>query len=120
MPWSISDTEAGANMIDPTYFWKTVSLLALGTIMIRFSIIAVSGKVTISDRLKEVFSFIPAAVLPAIIAPMVFFHEGSVDWFFGKERLLVLILATVVSYKTKSMLATVSFGLVVLYLITQF
>jgi branched-subunit amino acid transport protein len=106
-------------MIEPNYFWNTVGFLALGTVLIRFSIISVSGKVTISNRLKMTFSFIPAAVLPAIIAPMVFFHEGSVGWTFGKERLLVLVLATVVCYKTKSMLATVSFGLILLYLITQ-
>lgn len=107
-------------MIEPSYFWSTVSLLALGTMLIRFSVIAVSGKVTISERLKVIFSFIPAAVLPAIIAPMVFFHEGSVNWALGKERLLILILATVVCYKTKSMLATVGFGLVILFLVTQY
>jgi branched-subunit amino acid transport protein len=102
-------------MIQGDYFWQTIILLALGTMAIRFSIIAVSGKVTISDRLKEVFSFIPAAVIPAIIAPMVFYHEGSVEVLHGKERLIVLLIATVICYKTKSMLATVSLGLVLLY-----
>lgn len=107
-------------MIQADYFWKTIILLSIGTIAIRFSIIAVSGKITISERLKEIFSFIPAAVIPAIIAPMVFFHEGSVEVILGKERLIVLIIATIICYRSKSMLATVSSGLILLYFIKLF
>jgi branched-subunit amino acid transport protein len=107
-------------MIEVDYFWKTIILLGVGTLLIRLSIIAVSGKITISDRLKEVFSFIPAAVLPAIIAPMVFFHDGSSEFLLGKERLIVLIISTILCYKTKSMLATVSFGLILLYVIGKY
>jgi branched-subunit amino acid transport protein len=68
---------------------------------------------------KEVLSFIPAAILPAMIAPMVFFHQGEVVFLAGKERLAVLILATLVCYYTKNMLITIGFGLALLYLLTQ-
>ena len=104
-------------MIENSYFWNITYLLALGTFAIRLSIIAISSRIKISDRLKEIFSFIPAAVLPAMVAPMVYYHEGSVDWLQGKERLLIIILATFVSYLTKSMFATISFGLLFLYLL---
>ncbi len=107
-------------MINSSYFWQIIFLLALGTIGIRLSIIAISSRVQISSRVKELFSFIPAAILPAILAPMVFFHSGQVDWIFGKERLFILVLATVVCYFTRSMVMTIGFGLISLYLITQF
>ncbi|MGZ5278497.1 MAG: AzlD domain-containing protein, partial [Pseudobdellovibrionaceae bacterium] len=74
-------------MIEASYFWMNVAFLALGTIGIRVSLIAASAKIKISDRTKEIFSYIPAAILPAFIAPAVFFHEGHVTWLAGKERL---------------------------------
>lgn len=105
-------------MIETGYFWQNIFLLAVGTILIRGSIIAISAKVKISDRLREIFSFIPAAILPAFVAPMVFFHEGRVEWLFQKERFFVLILATAVCYYSRSTLATILFGLVALYFVT--
>ena len=98
-----------------TYFWANVFFLAIGTILIRFSFIAFSSRVKVSDRVKEIFSFIPSAILPALIAPSVFFHQGTSEWLLGKERFFILIFATVVCYFTKSTLATIGFGLVVLY-----
>lgn len=106
-------------MIPQSYFWVIIFFLAIGTFAIRFSLIAISGRMKISDRTKEIFSYIPAAILPAFIAPAVFFHQGQVSWAFNKERLLVLIFAAIVSYYSRSNLATIGFGLVVLYFMTQ-
>jgi branched-subunit amino acid transport protein len=106
--------------IEASYFWPIVFFLAAGTLAIRGSIIAISSKVKISNRVKELFSYIPAAILPAFIAPSVFFHQGSVEWLEGKERLMVLVLSTLVCLMTKSTLATITFGLVALYIVTQY
>lgn len=107
-------------MIPTGYYWTNVFLLAIGTIAIRGSIVALSAKVKISDRLKELFTYIPAAILPAFVAPAVFFHQGTVSWMQGKERLVVLALATILCWVTRSTLATIGFGLVALYLFTNF
>lgn len=107
-------------MIDSTYFWIIIILLAIGTLLIRVSIIAVSARIQITGRVKQIFSFIPAAVLPAMAVPMVFYHQGNIDWLMGKERLVVLVLATIVAYFTRRMTVTLIFGLVALYVLTQF
>lgn len=107
-------------MIPTDYFWKNIFLLALGTILIRGSIIAISSKVRVSQRVREIFSFIPAAVLPAFIAPSVSYHTGKVEWLYDKERLFVLIIAVGVSYITKSIVATITLGLVLLYFISHY
>lgn len=107
-------------MIPLGYYWLNIALLAIGTIAIRGSIIALSARAKISDRLKELFTFIPAAILPAFIAPAVFFHQGEVSWMMGKERVVVLILAAILCWVTRSTLATVGFGLLALYLFTNF
>ena len=105
-------------MIENSYFWFNIFILAVGTIAIRFSFIAISSRVVVTARTKEIFSFIPAAILPALAAPMVFFYQGHVAWAFEKERVIVFILATAVSYFSRSTLATISFGLIALYILT--
>lgn len=107
-------------MIATDYFWNNVLLLAFGTIAIRISFIALSSKIKISERHKEIFSFIPASILPALIAPMVYFHKGQVDWLLQKERVIVLTIATVVCYLTRSTVVTVLFGMMALYFVTNF
>lgn len=104
-------------MIESNYFWLTVVLLAAGTLAIRGSVIAVSHRVTITPKMRELFTFIPAAILPAIVAPMVFFHRGDVSWLAEKERAIVLVLSTLVCVFARSMVLTVAFGLVALYLV---
>ncbi|HEX4923233.1 MAG TPA: AzlD domain-containing protein [Bdellovibrionales bacterium] len=106
-------------MIEPGYFWNNVILLAIGTLVIRGSLIALSAKLRISERARELFSFIPAAVLPAFVAPAVYFHQGQVEALMGKERFVILALATALCYVTRSTLATIAFGLAALYLITS-
>lgn len=106
-------------MIESGYFWQNTLILAAGTLLIRASIIFLSARVKISDRIKELFSYIPAAILPAFVAPAVFLHEGHVAWAYGKERLVILVLAVLVCMYTKSTLATIAFGLTALYLVSQ-
>ncbi|WP_127716275.1 AzlD domain-containing protein [Halobacteriovorax sp. HLS] len=107
-------------MIRSVDFWIVVGFLSVGTLIIRSSVILLSNKFTFSDRAKEIFSFIPAAVIPAIIMPMVFFHKGEVDVLLGKERMLVLTFSAIICYLTKSMLITILFGLICLYLTLVF
>ena len=104
--------------IDSNYFLNIVLALAVGTIFIRGSIIFLSSKIEISNRAKQILSFIPAAILPALIAPLVFFHQGKVPLLLGKERLVVLTLSAVVCYLTRNTLLTILFGLISLYLVT--
>ncbi len=107
-------------MISTGYFWTIVILMMMGTISIRLSLIAISGKVKIPERARELFSFIPAAILPAFIVPNIFYHQGQVDLLAGKERFVVAIFAAMICLKTKSTLATILFGLIALFLTIQY
>ncbi len=104
-------------MIAPEYFWLSVFLLGIGTFSIRYSLVSISGRIKIDDRARALFSYIPSAVLPALVAPMVFYHQGSVAWLAGKERAAVLVLAIMVCAFSRSTLATIVCGLLGLYLV---
>jgi branched-subunit amino acid transport protein len=112
-------SKEGARLtVEAVYFWNIVCLLAVGTYAVRGSIIAISSRVHISQQIREILSFIPAAILPAFIVPTVFLHRGEVAWLLGKERFWVLLLATCVCFFSRSTLATIAFGLVALFLVT--
>lgn len=104
--------------IDASAFWVNVAVLAVGTVSIRGSIISISSRLKISERMKELFSFIPAAILPALLTPMIFFHSGSVTWLGGKERLAVALVTAGVTAYTRSTLWTMLFGMAALACLT--
>jgi branched-subunit amino acid transport protein len=80
------------------YFWLIVAIMCVGTFSIRGTLILFSSRLQIPARVKELFSFIPAAILPAFVTPAVFYHQGAVEWALGKERLLVLLLAGMICW----------------------
>jgi len=96
-------------------YWLTILLLGIGTFLIRCSFIYLSSRLKINDFVKNALSFIPSAIFPALITPMVFFHEGHSSILFTKERLFALLLATVVAYKTRNVLITIISGLGILF-----
>jgi len=105
--------------MNTSYFLLNVILLAAGTITIRGFLISLSGKMKISDKMRELFSFIPAAVLPAFIFPATFFHQGVIEAVAGKERFLVLVVSGIIFYFKRNTLLIVSIGLILLYLINM-
>lgn len=104
-------------MINSNYFLLNVLLLVMGTLFIRGFFIALSSRLNISSKVKELFTFIPAAIFPALIMPAAFFHKGTVELLAGKERFLILIASGIVCYFFRSTLFVISFGLILLYLV---
>ncbi len=105
-------------MITNNYFLTNVTLLTIGTIIIRGSFISLSGKMNISAKVKDLFTYIPAAILPAFIIPAAFFHQGNVEWLAGKERFIVLLMAAIACYFYRNTLFVICFGLSLLYIVS--
>lgn len=106
-------------MINQNYFLLNVLLLAIGTISIRGCFIALSGKMKVSNKIRELFGYIPAAILPAFIFPATFFHQGIVAHLAGKERFLIMIVSGIVFYFIKKTWLIIALGLILLYVVTQ-
>jgi branched-subunit amino acid transport protein len=104
-------------MIESNYFYLVFALMFFGTLVIRGSFIFFSNRISISTSVRELFSYIPAAVFPALIAPAAFFHSGKVPWLFDKERFVVLVLAGVVCYYVRNTFVVISFGLGLLFIL---
>lgn len=104
-------------MINERYFVLNVLLLATGTFAIRGAFIAVSGRVRISPRVRDLFSYIPAAIFPALVLPATFYHKGHAALLAGKERFVTLLVVIVFAFWVRNTLAVILFGLGLLYVI---
>ena len=81
------------------------------TFLTRFSMIALLKKEMFNDRIREVLSYVPSAIFPAIIFPAIFLNnEGSIQ-IEDNPKILATIVAMGVGIFSKNILATIFAGL---------
>ena len=57
--------------------WTIIICCGIITYLTRFSMIALIKKEIFNDRIREVLSFVPSAIFPAIIFPAIFLDNGG-------------------------------------------
>ncbi len=81
------------------------------TFLTRFTMIALLKKEMFNDRIREILSYVPSAIFPAIIFPAIFLdNSGSFD-FENNPKILASIIAIIVGILSKNILATIITGL---------
>ena len=55
--------------------WALILSCGIITYLTRFTMIALVKKEMFSDRIREVLSFVPSAIFPAIIFPAIFIND---------------------------------------------
>ena len=81
------------------------------TFLTRFSMIALLKKEMFNDRIREVLSYVPSAIFPAIIFPAIFLDNNGSILIEDNPKILAAVIATVVGVFTKNILATIFSGL---------
>lgn len=100
----------------PAAVWLLLGLVAAGTWTIRISFIALFGRIeTIPAWVLRILKLIPAAVMAALVAPALTHGTGEFD--LATARLAAGIIAGLVAWKTKNVLATIGTGMVALWLL---
>ena len=97
--------------------WLTIIGMGLITFAIRLSFILLLERIEIPALGQQALRFVPAAVLSAIIFPELLQPGGQLDISWGNDRLLAGLLAAVVAWRTKNVLATIIVGMVALWLL---
>ena len=72
--------------------------------------IALLKKEMFNDRIREVLSYVPSAIFPAIIFPAIFLDNGSIQ-IEDNPKILAALIATIVGILTKNVIATIFSGL---------
>jgi branched-subunit amino acid transport protein len=91
--------------------WTSIIIAGLLTLGLRLSFIVFLGKARIPAMLRQALQFVPIAVLSALIAPALFFPNGSLDISFDNNRLIAGILAIIIAWRTKNVLLTIGCGM---------
>jgi branched-subunit amino acid transport protein len=81
------------------------------TFLTRFSMIAILKKEMFNDRIREVLSYVPSAIFPAIIFPAIFLDNSGSMQLEDNPKIIASIIAMFVGVFSKNILATIFFGL---------
>ena len=91
--------------------WTLIIYCGLITFLTRFSMIALLKKEMFNDRIREILSYVPSAIFPAIIFPAIFLDNiGSIE-IEDNPKILAAIIAMLVGIFSRSILATIFAGL---------
>ncbi len=94
--------------------WIVILALAAVTFATRLSFLGLLAHVELPRLLRRALAYVPPAILAAIIVPQVFPAVAGVP-SLDPARLLAAALASLVAWKTRNTLATVSIGMLALW-----
>lgn len=97
--------------------WLIMLSLGLLTFATRLSFILMLDRLSLPRNLQRALHFVPIAVLSAIIAPELVYSNNVLAPFPANPRLLAGLVATLVAFKTKSVIWTISAGMLVFWLL---
>jgi len=94
--------------------WWVVIAMGLVTLAARLSFIVLPPDTRIPELLQRALRYVAASVLPALIMPDVLFRGTSGGFSFDAFRLAAALVAAFVAWKTRSIVATIVSGMIVL------
>ena len=92
--------------------WSLIIYAGIITFVTRFSMIFLLKEDILSDKAKRILSFVPAAIFPAIIFPPIFLDNTGLLDLENNPKILAAILAIIVGYFSKNIIATIFVGLI--------
>ena len=100
--------------------WISIIIAGILTYLTRMTMVALVRRDMLGDKLKDVLSYVPSAVFPAIIFPAVFFNDNGTFVEISDPKISASIIAIVVGYFSRNVIATISSGLISYWIILFF
>ncbi|MDC2970091.1 AzlD domain-containing protein [Candidatus Pelagibacter sp.] len=91
--------------------WALILYCGLVTYLTRFTMIALIKKEMFNDRIREILSFVPSAIFPAIIFPAIFINETGSFQIEDNPKIVAAIIAVIIGIYSRSIIATIFSGL---------
>ena len=98
-------------------YWVIIIGMGLVTYGIRLSSIVLLGQREFPSIVQRALRFVPPAVLSAIIFPELFQHSGQFDLSLANARLFAGVLASIVAWRSRNVLATIAAGMIALWIL---
>ena len=91
--------------------WALIVYCGLITFLTRFSMIALLKKEMFNDRIREILSFVPSAIFPAIIFPAIFLDNSGDFQLENNPKIMAAIIAMLIGIVSQNIIATIISGL---------
>jgi branched-subunit amino acid transport protein len=96
--------------------WLTLMLAGLLTFVMRLSFVGLFHRLGMVAGLRRALRLAPPAVLAALIFPELLMPDGQLDVSLVNARLIAGLVAAVVAWRTRNVLATIVVGMITLIL----
>ncbi len=95
--------------------WLTIAGAGAVTFALRLSFIALLGRMETPLFLGRALRFVPAAVLTAVVIPLLFYENGALEVSLGNARLLAGLVAALIAWRSRSVPLTLGGGMATLW-----
>ena len=100
--------------------WLSIIIAGILTYFTRMTMIALVSRDMLGDRIKAVLAYVPSAVFPAIIFPAIFINDYGTFIEINDPKIFAAIVAIVVGYFSRNVIATILSGLISYWIILFF
>ena len=97
--------------------WLSVIVAGILTYITRMTMITLVDRRVLGPKLKQVLGYVPSAVFPAIIFPAIFYNDYGNLIELTDPKIYGAIVAIVVGYLSRNIIATIFSGLASYWLI---
>ena len=91
--------------------WALIIYCGVSTYLTRFSMIALIKKEMFNNRIRQVLSYVPSAIFPAIIFPAIFLDDSGSILIENNPKIMAALIAALIGIFSRSIIATIFSGL---------
>jgi branched-subunit amino acid transport protein len=102
--------------MDPLTAWLLVAALGVTSLLPRGAFILFLADLDLPPAVQRGLRFVPAAVFAALVVPDVAFAGGTLRLALDNPKLVAVLVAGPIAWRTRSTLATIASGMVALHL----
>lgn len=96
-------------------FWLIIGMTVV-TFGVRYPVLALISKNPLPEQFFKALKYVPPAVLSAIILPALVMPAGKLELEINNAPLFAGLAAGLVAWRSRSLLPTIVFGMLVLWL----
>ncbi|WP_281194009.1 AzlD domain-containing protein [Halorubrum sp. F4] len=108
---------ASPDLVSSPHVWVAIVVIGIATYSFRLSFIHLFGRIDrVPERIRRPLKYVPPAVLAALVFPDLVTIRPGVVATLADERLIAGVVAGAVAWRTENVFATITVGMVVLWL----